>query len=126
MARKTVALGWELMEIQQAVDAARILIDGIQYDQLGNDHDVKAAPGAASATLALVGLRLRDLCRAVQGTKNPAEIYAHHNASHDGHGDDTYLNEWSNTRSLSEAETAVARARAAAGQRRPRQRKAKR
>lgn len=70
---RRIALGWELMSIQAAIDGARILVDGIANSQFSSEHDDKAAPQAASAMLSLVSLRLRDLWRAVQGTTNPAD-----------------------------------------------------
>lgn len=128
MSRKTLSLAWELIELQAAVEAARILIDGIRHQQFGNDHDMKAAPHAASAVLALVGLRLREVWRAVQGTKNAAEsVWAAHNATTATRtGDDIYLREWSADSTLRKSEAALARARAAVGRGPKRHRKAKR
>lgn len=55
---KTVSVAWELAEIQAAVEAARILVDGLRHQQFATEHDEQAASGAASATLSLVVLRL--------------------------------------------------------------------
>lgn len=130
MRPKMVSLGWELMSIQAAVDGARILVDGIANHQFGSEHDEKAAPHAAAATLALVSLRVRELWRAVQGTTNPADtVLAPHNATEhraDGH-EDIYLTEWTAEQRLIAAEDALARAHAAnERERQPRRRKAKR
>lgn len=131
VAKKTLSLGWELMEIQSAVEGARILIDGIRQQQFGSEHDEKVAPHAASAALTLVSLRLRDLWRAVQGMANPAEtIWAHHNATDlragDEHHDDIYMTGWSAEARLSHAESELACARAAVGRRTKQRRRGKR
>ena len=95
MSRKIVALGWELMAIEHTINGARVLIDGVNHQQFGNTEDEQAASLAASATLSLVSLRLRDLTRAVQGMTDPAHtIWAPHNAaSNPRRGDDVYLAE---------------------------------
>jgi hypothetical protein len=120
------SLGWELMSIQAAVDGARILVDGIATHQFGSEHDEKAAPHAAAATLSLVSLRLRELWRAVQGATNPADtVWASHNATEhraSGH-DDIYLTEWSAEQTLIAAEDALARAHAAVDREQPKGRR---
>ena len=80
MKSKTVRLGWELMEIEQAVVGVRILLDNFRHQQFGNDFDGNAAPHAASAILSVVALRLQRVSQVVQGETNPAEIWSQHNA----------------------------------------------
>jgi hypothetical protein len=121
-----LSLGWELMSIQHAIDGARILVDCIANHQFGSEHDKKAAPHAAAATLALVSLRLRELWRAVQGTTNPADtMWAPHNATEhraNAH-DDIYLAEWSAEQTLIAAEENLARAHAAVDREQPKRRR---
>ena len=117
MKSKTVRLGWELMEIEQAVVGVRILLDNFRHQQFGNDFDGNAAPHAASAMLSMVVLRLQRVWHVVQGETNPAEIWSQHNAiemsARQQPADDVYLTEWTAERTLGKTEAALGRARAA-------------
>ena len=90
------------MALEHAIDGARILVDGTNHQQFGNAEDEKAASLAASATLSLVSLRLRDLTRAVQGVTDPGHtIWAPHNATSNPHaGEDIYLFERTKTKTV--------------------------
>ena len=79
--KKIVSLTGELGELRRALQAALLLSDGLDHDQLATGEDVRRAPGAISAVLELVLLRLRDLARVVSGDLDPALFWAGHNAA---------------------------------------------
>ena len=97
--RKRVVLSWELAEIADALDAARIISDAIATNQLGLEQDRVRAPRALTAMLSITWARLRDVNRAVRGDLDPGTISAPHN---DGNGigrlDEPVLLAWSRPR----------------------------
>lgn len=89
--KKTVGLALELGELGHVIEAARLVIDLLRYQGWHDDHDAEEAPRAASATLALVGRRLRDICRVIRGSQDVSTIHARHNDAEPDDGDDIYL-----------------------------------
>ncbi|WP_248345402.1 hypothetical protein [Anaeromyxobacter paludicola] len=76
--QKAISVGYELLTLQHAVEAAAALVEAGSADLDGRaEHQVLAV-------LALVGCRLRDLGRAVGGHLDPAVLWAPHNAALDG------------------------------------------
>ena len=67
MSRRSISLVWELEELEQAVDAARVLCDASSQDQYATEHDARVAPRVTSAVLTLVGQRLRLIRRVIHG-----------------------------------------------------------
>jgi hypothetical protein len=67
MSRRSLSLVWELEELEQAVDAARVLCDASSQDQYATEHDARIAPRVTSAVLTLVGQRLGLICRVIRG-----------------------------------------------------------
>lgn len=96
--RPTLSLGWELGELQRAVDAARILLEEWDNDHLLDSHSQRESVPAAEAVLSLVRARLRDLCRALSGDLDPARLVASHNdktpLGREGEDPDVYLRGW--------------------------------
>lgn len=77
--RKRIVLSWELGELADTLEAARMLSEAIVTEQLGPDHDRRQAPRALTAMLSITWARLRDLTRVVRGDLDPARILAPHN-----------------------------------------------
>lgn len=77
---KRVALSYEIGEIADTIEAARVLSEAIETNQLGSDYDRRRAPRALTAVLALAWARLRDVTRVVRGDLDPAAIHAHFNS----------------------------------------------
>ncbi len=96
--RPTLSLGWELLELRRAVDAARFLLEEWENDHLLDSHSQRASIPAAEAVLSLVHARLRDLCRALSGDLDPAGLVASHNdktpLEREGEDPDLYLRGW--------------------------------
>ncbi len=67
MKRRRISLAWELEELEQALEAARMLCDASSQEQYGTEHDARIAPRVTSAVLTLIGQRLQLLIRAVHG-----------------------------------------------------------
>lgn len=91
MKRRRVALSYELSEISDAIEAARLLGDAVCTHQLGTEHDRRTAPRALTAVLNLVGARLKDVARIVRGDLDPAAIYSHFNRTESNAADDIVL-----------------------------------
>lgn len=72
-------LSWELGELADALEAARMLSEAIVTEQLGPDHDRRHAPRALTAMLSITWARLRDLTRAVRGDMDPGQILTAYN-----------------------------------------------
>jgi len=79
MKAQRLSLGWELGEIERAVDAARILCDLGAEGQFATQQEAERAPLAAAAVLALVTERLRLVRRAIHGWMPPELLVAPHN-----------------------------------------------
>src|SRR5262245_45940597 len=79
MKARRLSLGWELGEIERAVDAARILCGLSSAGQFATREETERAPAAATAVLALVTERLRLLRRAVHGWIPTELLVAPHN-----------------------------------------------
>ncbi len=77
--KKAVSLTFELAEIHHAVEAAQIIVDQLRTKGMPSKEAARRAPGAVSAILSLVGVRLRDLGRVVVGRIDPALFLAPHN-----------------------------------------------
>jgi hypothetical protein len=75
-----VRLGWELQEIEDALDAARMLCDAIAFGMHVSEDDRQAAPRAAAAVMSLVGQRLRLLRQVAQGAAGVDVLLAPFNA----------------------------------------------
>ncbi len=92
MNSKRVRLGWELSTLHDAIEGARILVDGIAHDGHETEHNDRRAPISASAILALVCVRLNDLGRVLRGELDPEKLAAPHNVtSADDYGDDDLI-----------------------------------
>ncbi|MGE5785853.1 MAG: hypothetical protein ACM3ZE_14745, partial [Myxococcales bacterium] len=65
MSRRSISLVWELEELEQAVDAARVLCDASSQNQYATEYDARIAPRVTSAVLTLVGQRLGLLRRVI-------------------------------------------------------------
>ena len=107
MERKRMSLSWELGELKSAIEAARILIEELDSEQLANKHSEKVAPQAATAVLTLVGGRLEDLCRVLAGELDPSQMFGQHNdkpriVDDDAKDPDLYLNAWESEESMTE------------------------
>jgi len=74
-----IALSWELAEIVDALEAARVLGEAVATCQLGTDYDREHAPRSLVAMLSLTWVRLRDVLRAVRGDLDPSHLRAPHN-----------------------------------------------
>jgi hypothetical protein len=83
MKARRLSLGWELGELERAVDAARILCGLSGEGQFATLQDAERAPLAAAAVLALVGERLRLVRRVVHGWVPAQLLVAGHNEVHD-------------------------------------------
>lgn len=100
--RKVVSVTAELSELRRALHAALLLSEGLDQGQLATDGDVRRAPGAISAVLVLVIVRLRDLGRVVTGSTDPGEFWTDQNAAaaepQASDDPDVYLEQWNNER----------------------------
>ena len=70
---------WELEELEQAVEAARMLCDASSQNQYATQHDARTAPRLTSAVLTLVGQRLRLMRRAIHGYVPLDALVGEHN-----------------------------------------------
>lgn len=80
MKRRRWALSYELSEIADAIDAARMLGEAVSTNQLGSDYDQRHAPRALTAVLSLAWARVRDLNRVVRGDLDPGHLHAYFNS----------------------------------------------
>lgn len=79
MKRRRISLAWELEELEQALEAARMLCDASSQEQHGTEHDARIAPRVTSAVLTLIGQRLQLLIRAVHGNVAGEVLAGGHN-----------------------------------------------
>jgi len=93
--RKRIVLSYELAELADACQAARILSEAIETRQLGSDYDQRQAPRALTAILSITWARLKDLTRVSRGDLDPVRIHAPHNdAGSSSFQDEIVLTEW--------------------------------
>jgi hypothetical protein len=78
---KKVDLSFELTELSQAVEGARILLDAVQLEQLRNQDQMRSAPAAASSVLSLVSTRLQSICKVLRRHSDPKSIWTPENAA---------------------------------------------
>lgn len=74
-----VSLTFELLLLDHAVEAARLLAEVLARDSFEEEADARRAAASIAAVLALVNTRLLDLERVVRGDLDPARILAPHN-----------------------------------------------
>lgn len=86
MKARRVSLGWELGELERAVEAVRILCGQLGEGGLGTRQDLARAPLAAAAVLALIVERLRLVRRVIHGWAPTALLVAPHNEVEEGEG----------------------------------------
>ena len=79
MNRQRWSLSYELATLEAAVEGARMLVDLVANDQAQDEHDAMHAPGAASAVMTLVNLRIRDIGRLLRGEMDPDMLRGAHN-----------------------------------------------
>ena len=79
MKARRLSLGWELGELEHAVDAARILCGLSGEGQFATRQEAERAPLAAAAVLVLVAERLRLVRRVVHGWVPSELLVAPHN-----------------------------------------------
>ncbi len=89
---KRIDLGSELAEVRCTAEGVRVLADLLAFHASPDAETTRLLPRRISAALNLVIERLRLVERALNGTINPALVYAHH-ASVVGDGG-TQLREW--------------------------------
>lgn len=97
MKQRRVAMSYELLEIADAIEAARMLGDAISTTQLGSEHDQRNAPRALTAVLNIVGARLKDVTRVLRGDVDPATIHTHYNGVEASIPGETILRPWTTT-----------------------------
>jgi hypothetical protein len=83
MKARRLSLGWELGELERAVDAARILCGLSGEGQFATRQEAERAPLGAAAVLALVAERLRLVRRVVHGWAPTELLVAAHNEIHE-------------------------------------------
>ena len=77
--RKLVSLSEELVLVEHALGAVRLLASAFFEEQVGRPAEFEAAPLAMAAVSVLVSERLKLLTRVARGTLDPALIHADHN-----------------------------------------------
>jgi hypothetical protein len=89
---RTIRLAWELGDLEAAVEAVRQQAESLQGE---GDRESSRAASGITAILSLVGTRLRDLRRAVQGEIDPSYMRTVNNAGTPDRDDrEVHLIEW--------------------------------
>lgn len=94
---KVVSLDLELSTLEFALKGAEILSDLQAQRGLPDADAERHAPSCVASVLALVGVRMRHLRRAVRGEEDPAHLLEAHNSAGTGElldGEDVYLPAW--------------------------------
>lgn len=78
---KAVSLSAELEQLQNAAEAARLLVEALAHDQLATERDERAALRAVAGVLYLVATRLRDLGLVVGCARDAAMVWTPQNAT---------------------------------------------
>ena len=68
---RAVRVGWELDDLQVAIEGIRRLVDRLHGESDGDASEIASSVGAL---LGLVATRLRDLRRAIQGAIDPGTL----------------------------------------------------
>ena len=101
-----LSLSWELGELRQAIEAARMLIDHLAHHHLFDGYSQRVAASAAASVLWLVDSRMLDLGRVLRGELDPARMVTPYNRSEPLEADDPdhYFEAWNLDQIKSELE----------------------
>lgn len=94
---KVVSLDLELSTLEFALKGAEILSELQAQRGLPDAEAERDAPSCVASVLALVGVRMKHLRRAVRGEEDPAHLLEAHNSAGAGElleGEDVYLPVW--------------------------------
>lgn len=94
---KVVSLDLELSTLEFALKGAEILSELQAQRGLPDAEAERDAPSCVASVLALVGVRMKHLRRAVRGEEDPAHLLEAHNSTAAGEllgGEDVYLSAW--------------------------------
>lgn len=69
----------EVDEVADAIDAARLLAECLEQEQLATAEDARRAPRLVTAVLNIALARLRQLASASRGSVDPSVLIAPHN-----------------------------------------------
>lgn len=102
-------LGSEVAEVRCAVEGVRVMADTLVSESAPDSETVRLMPRRIAALLNLIVARVRLVERALNGSRDPAELLAHHNKALGPDG--THLRPWTTARIQQEVERLVRRDR---------------
>ena len=73
-AKKAVDLAYEVLDLEDAIAAALLLVELGDHDQFEDERQAKRAVAGTAAVLRLIGYRLRHLGRVLRREEDPATL----------------------------------------------------